>query len=56
MGIFPPNPPPISNGVTRMSVSDTRRMGARELRTPNAPWVEVHTSILPSDFQMAVAL
>ena len=55
-GILPPNPPPISIGVTLMLETGIWRIVAVTSRTTKAPWVEHQMCSRPSWFHRAVTL
>ena len=51
--VLPPKPPPISDAVTRSFEMSMPRTWAETLRTMKWPWVQTHSSPLPSGDTLA---
>src|SRR5262245_2956558 len=54
--VFPPNPPPISAGITLILLASVCRRCPQRSRTAKAPWVLTQRVALPSVLYCATAL
>ena len=55
MVVLPPNPPPISDGITRIREFSIPRSFAQYARTMNWPWLEHQMVECPSSPTLATA-